>query len=262
MSKKQYTGWATVQTIQSKEILSELIEAKERQLAKLIISDTGLGKTNTIQLFQKVKPEHTYVITVGDSFKLIHVLDEILIALGIRHAVGKGMTAYEKLALIEEKLEGMKKVDRKCKPMFVLDEAENLKPQTLKMIKELYDAIHTYCAIVLIGTDQILDAILNRKHKNRQSVPQLWRRFKAGTRVITPLKKARDFIPFFTQYIPDQRELQDLLMELCENYGELHDYLNPFLVWCSDMNKEVSEQNFRLFHKIPKAGMPPLRKVS
>jgi DNA transposition AAA+ family ATPase len=207
-------------------------------------------------------PEYTYVITVGDSFKLIHVLDEILIQLSIHHAVGKGTTAYEKLAVIEEKFEQLKKADRKCKPMIVLDEAENLKPQTLKMIKELYDGVHNYCAIVLIGTEQILDAILNRRNKNRQSVPQLWRRFKAGTRMITPLKKARDFAVFFSNYIPDEKDLQDLLMELCENYGELHDYLEPFLRWCNDSNKPVTEQNFRLFHKIPKAGIPQLRKVS
>jgi DNA transposition AAA+ family ATPase len=140
-------------------------------------------------MFHQVKPDHTYVITVGDSFKLIHVLDEILLCLGIHHAAGKGYNAYDKLALIEEKFEQMTKADRKCKPMIVLDEAENLKPQTLKMIKELYDAIHNHCAIVLIGTEQILDAILNRRNKNRQSVPQLWRRFKAGTRVITPLRR-------------------------------------------------------------------------
>lgn len=261
MSKNQYTGWITLQTIQSKEILSELIEAKERQLAKLIISDTGLGKSHTIRVFEKVKPDATYIITVGDSFKLSHVLDEILRHLGIYHALGKGTVAYEKLALIKEKMEAMKKAERKCKPLIVLDEAENLKPQTLKMIKELYDSIHKHCSIVLIGTEQILDAILNRRNKNRQSVPQLWRRFKAGTRVIAPMKKARDFIPFFETYIPEQKDLQDLLMELCENYGELHDYLEPFLVWCNLNNKPVNEQNFRLFHKIPKAGLPQLRRA-
>lgn len=262
MTKKQYAGWINLQTIQSKEILSELMDAKNHQLAKLLISDTGLGKTNTIQLFKSKLPEYTYVITVGSSFKLIHVLDEILLALGIHHATGKGTTAYEKLTLIEQKLTGIIKMDRKCKPMIVLDEAENLKPQTLAAIKELYDAIHDFCSIVLIGTEQILDSILNRKQKNRQSVPQLWRRFKAGTRVITPLKKSRDFIPFFTQFIPDEKDLQDLLMELCENYGELHDYLHPFLVFCSDNNRGIDVDGFRLFHKIPKAGVPQLRRAS
>jgi DNA transposition AAA+ family ATPase len=261
MNQKQYTGWVNLQTIQSKEILSELIDAKDHQIAKLLISDTGLGKTNTIQMFQQGKPQHTYVITVGDSFKLIHVVDEIVKALGIANWDDR-TTIYEKIRLIQRKLDTFKQ-DKKCKPIIILDEAENLKPQVLKMIKELYDAIHTYCSIVLIGTEQILDSILNRKNKNRQSVPQLWRRFKAGTRCITPLNKARDFAPFYNQYIPEQRDMQDMLNELCENYGELHDYLEPFLRWSSDNSKPVNEQNFRLFHKIPKTGIPtPLRKVS
>ena len=196
MIKKQYAGWENIQTIQSKEILSELLDAKEFQRAKLLISDTGLGKTNSIEMFKRAKPVHTYVITVGDSFKLVHIVDAILKMLGVegpknewRAGMAK-MMINEKLELISEKLATIG--NKNGKPVIILDEAENVKPSALKMVKELYDGIHKNCSIVLIGTDQILDSILNRKSKNRQSVPQLWRRFKAGTRYITTLNKARE----------------------------------------------------------------------
>lgn len=255
MTTTSYSGWQELQTLQSKEMLSELLDAKEHQRAKLLISDTGLGKTKSIDIFRRTKPENTYVITVGDSYKLIHVVDEILQRLGVSYRNQKVFTIYDKLALIRETLDRMRRT-KGCKPIIILDEAENLKPAVLKMIKELYDAIHDYCAIVLIGTEQILDAILNRKNKNRQSVPQLWRRFKAGTRYISPLNRARDFKPFYATYIPTELTLQDLLNDICENYGELYDYLHPFLRYCSDNNKPATEDLFRLFHKIPKQSKP------
>jgi hypothetical protein len=52
---KKYNGWQDVKTLQTKEILDELIEAKDHQAAKLIISDTGLGKTHTLKLFRQCK---------------------------------------------------------------------------------------------------------------------------------------------------------------------------------------------------------------
>lgn len=58
--------------------------------------------------------------------------------------------------------------------------------------------------------------------------------------------------PFFDLHIPKELDLQDLLIELCDNYGELHDYLHRFLQHCDKKNLPVTEQNFRLYHKIPK----------
>lgn len=247
-----YNGWQNLQTLQSKEILSELMEAKKNICAKLLISDTGLGKTNTIKQFKRSMPDHTYVVTVGDSFRMIDVVDEILIQLGVEIPRHKWEYMLRvKLSLIAKHMEQLN--SNKNKPLIIIDEAENMKPAALKMMKELYDAIteNDNCSVVLIGTDQILDSILNRKNKNRQSVPQLWRRFKAGTRYIQPINKARDFKPFFEKYIPGNTDVQDILLELCENYGELHDYLHPVLLDCSQKGKPLTKETFEFYHKIP-----------
>lgn len=246
---KDYNGWKDLQTRQSKEILSELVEAKEQQKALLLIANTGLGKTNSIKIFVSKMQKHTWCITVGDSYKLIDVVDAILDAMGIEYREIKHAFVKRKLELITSYLKELQSNNNT--PMIILDEAENLKPSVLKMIKELYDAVHEYSSIVLIGTEQILDSILNRKHKNRQSVPQLWRRFKAGTRYISILNKAKDFKPFFDMYLPGETGLQGLLISLCENYGELHDYLDPALRYSAKTNKPLTEEMFRLLHKIP-----------
>lgn len=252
-----YKGWKDIPTFQFKEITSELEAAKKHRRASLLISQTGGGKTHIIKMFHRESPDHTYVVTVGYSYKLIDVLDELVQQLGITLEFVKSerQNIRMKLAAIAAKLRDIKK--KGGKPVIIMDEAENLQPAVLKMIKELYDFIIHNCSIVLIGTDQILDSILNRRNKNRQSVPQLWRRFKAGTRYITPINKARDFKPFFDLHIPAQLDIQDLLLELCDNYGELHDYLHPVLCYCAERQEPVSEKVFRYYHKLPKQTNQP-----
>jgi DNA transposition AAA+ family ATPase len=249
MKPTDYNGWQDMQTLQFKEIMSELTDAKEEQRAKLIISDTGCGKSNTIKMFKRKFSEHTYVITVGDSYKLVDIVDELMSLLRIDFAAKSKNHIHRKLKAIAVKLREVYEMGGK--PMIILDEAENTKPAVLKTIKELYDAVIDYCSIVLIGTDQILDSLLNRKHKNRMSVPQLWRRFKAGTRYVNQINKARDFKPFFDKYIPGNIGVQDILLEKCENYGELHDYLHPVLIDCGKKNRPLTEEVFRFYHKIP-----------
>lgn len=250
-SKKQY--WHDLPTIQSKEILAELIDCKENRRAALIINKTGMGKTNSVKLFQKTKPLNTFIVTVGDSYKLEDVVDELAGKIGLQF---KRHTHYRRVMSIRQKLEEIAKnliqlEEDGGNPMIIIDEAENLKPSVLKTIKELYDAVIESCSIVMIGTEQIMDSILNLRNKNRTSVPQLWRRFKAGTRHVTSFNKARDMKPFFDKYIPKEDGIHALLIENCENYGELHDYLEPVLRYADKRNEPVTEKLFRLYHKMP-----------
>lgn len=248
MSTTKYTGWQIIPTIQSKEILTELLEAKEYQRAVMIINDTGLSKTETVKLFQQKKPKHTFVFTLGDSYNLNSLLNEVCVTLGLPpYSTGTKNLKYLALRKITETLNEMGK---EGSPVIIFDEAENAKIPTLKAVKEIYDAVIKNCSIVLIGTEQLIWQ-LNKK-SNGQSVPQLRRRFKAGTRFITPFNKARDMKPFFELYIPKELDLQDLLIEICDNYGELHDYLDPVLRYCDKKNIPVTESIFRLYHKIPK----------
>ena len=251
-----YNGWQNLPTEQSKDIWYELKSAKQSQKALLLISDTGLGKSNTIKQFAIKNKAHTYTVVVGDSYKLSDVVDAILFELGV-HQFEYRTGVRGKLSLIAKKLQEVKAISGK--PVIILDEAENLKPSVLKMIKELYDSVIEHSSIVMIGTAQILETIHNKRKRNRQSVPQLWRRFKAGVRYISPLEKARDFTPFFDLHIPDQENLKDLLMEMYDNYRELNNYLDPVLRYASDNGIEVTEELFRMIHNLPAKKM---RKAS
>lgn len=243
-TKTPYTEWKNLPTCQSDEILTELIEAKQLQAARLLIAPTGLGKTNTIKLFKKQFEADTFIVTVGDSYKLVDVLDSLLEQLGI--------TKWKNETRIRQKLQmvadALLKV--KGKPIIIIDESENLKPNSLRMMKELFDHTFIRCSIVMIATEDIIETIHNRRRRNRTGVPQLWSRLKAGVRYITDIDKARDFVPFFKMYIPKEENLQDLLMELCANYRELHDYMHPVLLHAAKKNEDVTEKMFRILHKV------------
>lgn len=243
----KYEGWKQVATPQFKEIIAELVEAKEESRSLMLIANTGLGKSNAIKQFQAKKPKNTFVITIGDSHNLRAIIEEIMNQLGLEMRTGHS-AKHSNLTDISYRLNEIA-ADNGF-PVIIFDEAENAKISTLKAIKEIYDAVSDHCGIVLIGTDQLIDQ-LNRKSKG-QSIPQLRRRFKAGTRYIALFNKAKDMKPFFDLYIPAQEDLKDLLIQLCDNYGELHDYLDVFLRYCDKNNKPVTVDNFRLFHKIPK----------
>jgi DNA transposition AAA+ family ATPase len=247
MSTKKYIGWQNFPTIQFKEIISELVDAKREQKALMIIADTGLGKSNAIKSFIAKTKKNVFVFTLGDSYSLQTLLNEVMIALGILPFSSRWNYKHDALKRISNKLNELGEAGDI--PVIILDESENARIPVLKSVKELYDAIIESCSIIMIGTDQLL-AQLHKKAVG-QSIPQLRRRFKAGTRMITPFNKAKDMKPFFESYIPNQLDLQDLLIQLCDNYGELHDYMDPFLRYCDRNNKTPDVPTFRLYHKIP-----------
>lgn len=241
MTKK--IQWEQFPTLQSKEILSELFEASQEPMAKMLIAETGLGKTNAITLFKQKNPDNTYVVTLGESYSRNDMLIEIADLIGARVFIGKN-SKHRLIRSISAKFHEL----ATDSPVLILDEFENATIPVLKSIKELYDAIIQYCSIVLIGTEQLITQF--NKKSIKQSIPQLRRRFKAGTRYISPIKKARDFKPFFERYVAKEKDVQDCLLTLADNYGELHDYLYPALNHAQKTGKPLTIELFKLYHKI------------
>jgi len=241
----KFTGWQNIRTIQSTEILTELLEAKNEYRVLTIICDTGLGKTYNVDLFAERNKKQVYKVTVGDTHNLMYVLQELMEQLGMRAWQGKN-SRYRCLRDITTKLIELNEMG--VHPVVILDEMENAKNPLLKALKQLYDAVVNKCSLVLIGTHQLID-ILEKKSR-WQSIPQLKRRLKAGTRYITPLNKAKHFKPFFDAHsVPG--DVQDMLFDIADNYGELHDYLEPVLRRCAAKNIELTKEEFCRYHKLP-----------
>lgn len=244
--KKMY--WQLEPTRQFQEIITTLVECKTDCKTAMIIAATGLGKTNAVDTFVKKNPLHTYRITVNSLYKLMDLINELCDKIGVDNiTLTSGRIREQSLKVRMDKISAKLIEIRHAggEPILIIDEGENMEMHVLRAIKGLFDIIKGNCSIVLCGTPRLLNNMLNTTGRKRNTLPELYRRFKAGLKIITVLNKSVDFKPFFDRYVKDKK-LQKLLCHLCENYGELHDYLQPSLKECDEKGIELTEIFFRL----------------
>jgi DNA transposition AAA+ family ATPase len=247
--KVEKVYWETVVTPQFKQMIVTLSDAKQNGRTAVLLGDPGSGKSYTLKIFEQKNPVHTYRITVSSVFNLNDLLNEILAKL---HLETSG-TKARRLLRIAGKLKDIKL--NGGKPIVIFDEAENLKIPALQAIKGLYDGVRDYCSIVLVGTDQLWNNLEKLRLRNKQGMPQFFRRFKAGHRWLPEMDKS--FTVFLDKYSLDSG-LKKLLCRMCDNYGELNDYLEPFLREADLRGEKPTEELFRIIYQIP----PALKKVS
>lgn len=238
--KKNY--WPTIHTVQFTELISALEGAKKSGRVSCLICPTGFGKTFCVDKFVHLNPTHTYKITVSDSHTLVDILREILDAMNLEHSWSTPL----KLKAIADRCKDLRRSG--FKPQIILDESENLKHPVIKSLKALYDIMNGYGSITLIGTSQLIKNLERMKKRDRAGVPQFFRRIKASIRYVNP---HANFAPFFTEH-GIEKPLQKILNSLCENYGELHDYLEPALREADEREEPLTENLFRLMYNMPK----------
>jgi transcriptional regulator with XRE-family HTH domain len=234
--------WDIVETVQYDLIMEELLDAKMRGIEKMIIGDTGTGKTYTVKRFCYKHPLHTYSITVSSMHTLADILDDISDRMGIQKE-GRGLS---KLRRISRKLHNLKLEGEK--PVIIIDEAENLKLPALKMTKALYDAIEGYCPIVLVGTRQLVKKMERLREEDAEGMAQLYRRFKAGKREVRGINKETMFLPFLKRI--EDEGVRSLACALADNYGELNKYVEPALRESDSMKEPLTEDFYRMLYKL------------
>lgn len=239
--KKEY--WSHLDTPQYQEIILELREALETSATRVMICDSGFGKTYTSRLFQKENPNKVFIVTCSSRDCPSMLAEKLMDAIGKKfeeRSLSKLLSRINFYLYTMEKKTGQK-------PMIIFDEAENLKLPGLQMLKDMYDSLNWTCSIVLIGTDQLIHNIEKLKSKNRVGMPQFYRRFKAGIRFIN--QSGCDYnLALENKGLPTN--LKRLLEKICDNYGEIHDYLEPALKEAEQMGMELTEEFFRAKYKL------------
>lgn len=245
--------WQSINTTQFPQIIGTLQDAKSNSTTATIIGTTGAGKTYSVERFCLKYPTETFRITASGHHSLIDIINDLSDAMGLEPVSGSYYRSYaftkvRRVARIVNKLIELK--DEGKEPVVIIDEAENLKVPVLQMLKYLYDGIKGSAALVLIGTPQLLDKLEKLKRKDKEGMPQFYRRVKAG---IVHISENISFIPFFEKMVITDKGLRKLLCDVCDNYGELNDYLEPFIKECNEMTKPISEENFRIKYNMPKS---------
>ncbi|PIF44890.1 AAA domain-containing protein [Chryseobacterium sp. 52] len=235
-------AWTPRQTPQLMQMITYLTDAKKFGYTNIIIGDTGTGKTYSTDLFIKENPKDTFKITVGSLDTINDLLDKI----GIAMRMPLAGSPSKKLRVIVKEMTKLKLDGRN--PMIIWDESEYLKQATLCNIKELHDNLYGKCALIMIGTNQLLTKIEKLKNKNAAGMPQFYRRVKYGIRELKPIDTR--FKEFLTSIV--DRDLKRFLQAECENYGELHDALLPAMREAERLNEPLTENLVRKVLALPK----------
>jgi DNA transposition AAA+ family ATPase len=235
--------WKTVGTPQFVRIIDALVLSKATGRAAMVVGSTGAGKSYAVDAFLNKNPNHSYRITVSSLYRLRDIITELGELLGIEYAFSN----KAKVDAVCKKLIDIKRTGGN--PILIIDEGENMKMPVLHMVKALYDVLKNHCSIVIIGTEELLTKLIKMKTKGKDGMPQLYRRFKAGC---VSLSDSQKFDAFYSQLGIDDKGLQKLLNSLCENYGELNDYLEPALKHAQQQGQPLTEELFRLMYNLPK----------
>jgi DNA transposition AAA+ family ATPase len=240
--KLEKSYWETIPTSQLKRIVVTLEDAKKFGYTNTIIGETGSGKSFVAEMFARKYPVDAFKVIISQSDNINDIIDKILDALKI----AGGKSRSKKLIDIQKHLKNMK--HQGFTPILIFDEAEFMKQPALCAIKELYDNLKGTCAIILIGTNQLLKNFEKLRKRNKDGMPQLYRRLKFGIRILPVID--RNFSQFLI-YIED-KALRRFIIENCDNYGELHDVLMPAMREADRLGEPLTEDFVRTILNMPK----------
>lgn len=235
--------WPHRDTAQYVDVMTALHQAREKIEPRMIVGETGCGKTYAIDRFCEQNPIGVYRVTVTDYDTIRDILEEVVKTLGIKIEARRGALLRGVCAALREQAAGGRKV------MLIIDEAENTKVPGLKAYKALYDLLKDFAALVLVGTPELPEKLETLRRKGVAGIPQFIRRFKAKT---TRLEAVDRSFPDFRDTVADAGVWR-LASRLCDNYGELYDYLEPALREAREGGEELTEQAFREMYNLSKA---------
>lgn len=234
--------WPMLDTTQGLRIRAELVQAKQKQLTRMIVAEPGAGKTMSVNWFKDNAPKHTYVITMNDLMTVNDVLDTLERDLGVTGRTRRAMKLYD----IILKLRDIR--NSGGYPIIIIEEAENMNMRTRKLLKAVFDGVDRYCALVLVGTPDLLTNVEKAKKSGKDAGPQFYRRFVPGLVRVAGINRNFDLF-YKTHNVPDG--LRKLLNTICENYGELNRWLEPVLEECATKGVDLTEELFREVHNMP-----------
>lgn len=114
----------------------------------------GIGKTTTIQEYQKSSAS---VIIVDPCEQTSSRAILIQIAKQLKLSYSNNMSTDEFIDNISKKL-------YKNKYLIIVDEAENLKIDSFKALRKIFDRAKNSCGLLFVGTEELQDLLMKVKH--------------------------------------------------------------------------------------------------
>ena len=239
--EKKY--WDVVETDQFVEIVHALERTREMRRLHLIVGETGCGKTYAVEAFCKANPQHVYRVTLSNISSIYDVIDDLTEKVGLSTTVRRqGKVARMVARVIDLYQQGVR-------PTIIMDEGENVKLPIVGLWKTLYDLLVKpgYCGLAVLGTPEMLRILESFCRREKVGAKQFMRRAKAG--IVRLALIDRTYKAFFEGKQIDPH-VKTLLLGMCDNYGELHDYWEPAMRAADEDGVPLTEAYFREFYGI------------
>jgi DNA transposition AAA+ family ATPase len=161
------------------KVQNVLLEAKSKKEHRIISGLKGTGKTFSATEIKKKYAAETYIITCSEDMNPKAFMVELANLMGVT-TTGDRRTI--RMAISE-------KIKLQSNTLIIIDEAENLKNSTYGSIKALYDQVHEYAGIVLIGANHYLENLQKKAKAGKGCFPQLYSRFSAEPATLAMMGK-------------------------------------------------------------------------
>lgn len=135
-----------IQTNAATEIQQVLAWSYKRKLIGIITGDNGRGKTTAVQAYCAAHSDETAYLVLDQTTHIIDALNAIAAALGIE-AQMSGPASFRKAAIIRA-------LQRKPR-LLIIDEADEIKPRLLSILRTIYGDNDGRCGIVFVGTSKL-----------------------------------------------------------------------------------------------------------
>ena len=142
--------WQLVETTNTRLMRQYLRDAQEQAMFMAISHRAGQGKSASIGLHKADDVEGaTYVLECEESWSHKLFLQKLATTLGIDV---EGLTVS---AMTDEIVAFFKRRSVQVNPLLVLDEANKLKPSSLRLIIPLYNKLKGQLGLVIVGADDL-----------------------------------------------------------------------------------------------------------
>ena len=135
-----------IQTTAAAVVQNRLAWTWTRKLISLITGDNGRGKTTAVQAYCAAHPDDTAYLVLDQTTHVIDALNTIAAALGIE-AQMNGPASFRKAAIIRA-------LQRKPR-LIIIDEADEIKPRLLSILRTIYGDNDGRCGIAFVGTSKL-----------------------------------------------------------------------------------------------------------
>lgn len=241
--------WKKRNTAQFKEMFYRLTEAKKMPVRGMIIGETGCGKSFTLARFKKMHPKKTFVVTLSGQHRVADMLRDVCTAIRAEYKTSN-TACIRSIAARISNIADMKNI-----VLIAFDEAENATVGVLRAIKSIYDAVYSYCSILMVGTSQLETRLAALEKKNSTGIPQFCSRFRSATVYLEPIEqinnKTKEY-ETFNEFFEDIQDLalQALLRDRCRDYRMLNEYLVPALKKSEELKIPLTCEFFKTLYKI------------